>query len=73
VYVLLVRGLHEPKLTAEIAAIALVFLVRVLSIWRGWTLPERAISLQIGSGSAAARARPTNEAPIAASRKREPR
>jgi uncharacterized membrane protein YeiH len=40
VYVFLVRGLHEPKLVAEIAAIALIFLVRSLAIWRGWTLPE---------------------------------
>jgi uncharacterized membrane protein YeiH len=39
VYVVLVRGAHVPKLTAEIAAIALVFLVRSLAIWRGWTMP----------------------------------
>jgi uncharacterized membrane protein YeiH len=39
VYVVQVRGAHVPKLTAEIAAIALVFLVRSLAIWRGWTMP----------------------------------
>lgn len=39
VYVFMVRGLREPKLTAEITAIALVFLVRSLAIWRGWTSP----------------------------------
>ena len=39
VYVVLVRGVHVQKLTAEIAAVALVFLVRSMAIWRGWTMP----------------------------------
>lgn len=38
-YVLLVRGLDVPKLTSEIVVIALVFLVRSVSIWRGWSSP----------------------------------
>ncbi len=42
VYVVLVRGVHVQKLTAEIAAIALVFLVRSMAIWRGWTMPPAA-------------------------------
>lgn len=39
VYVVLVQGAHVQKLTAEIAAIALVFLVRSMAVWRGWTMP----------------------------------
>jgi uncharacterized membrane protein YeiH len=38
-YVFLVRGLHVQKVTAEIAVIVLVVLVRSVAIWRGWTSP----------------------------------
>jgi uncharacterized membrane protein YeiH len=38
-YVFLVRGLHVQKITAEIAVIVLVVLIRSLAIWRGWSSP----------------------------------
>jgi uncharacterized membrane protein YeiH len=38
-YVFLVRVLDVQKLTAEIAVIVLVVMLRSLAIWRGWTTP----------------------------------